>query len=222
VTPIPAITAEIREHQHGRVPRALRERQILALAEELFAEQGYAGASMDELARRAGVSKPVIYDIAGSKEQLYRRCVSRQSEELAGRIAAAAAAEPDAAGQLHAGILAFFRFVEEHRRVWQALAADVSPFAEEAAHVRQRQTALVVALIAGSAERFGAHLDPHRVEATAYLLNGAIEGLARWWGDRTDLSPEMLADWAVALVLPGIESLVASSQTAPAKEVADA
>src|ERR687894_1257586 len=79
---------------HGRVPREVRERQILRLAEDLFTERGFAGASMDELAARAGVSKPVIYDIVGSKKALYERCFERAGDELADAILRAAETHP--------------------------------------------------------------------------------------------------------------------------------
>ncbi|MEA2418363.1 MAG: hypothetical protein QOE60_569, partial [Thermoleophilaceae bacterium] len=71
----------------------MRERQLLELAEALFAERGYAGASMDELARRAGVTKPVVYELFGSKEGLFGACVDRSIERLAGEIASAVRAE---------------------------------------------------------------------------------------------------------------------------------
>jgi len=202
------LVAEISDYAHGRVPRALRERQILNLAEELFAEQGFTGASMDELARRAGVSKPVIYTLVGSKEQLYRRCVEGFSDELALRLAQAAESESEPADRLRAGIAAFFTFVDEHRRVWEALAWEVTPFAAEAAAVRRRQTELVAALLAASARRLGVEVDHLRVEATAHLLNGAVEALARWWGGHEDMSAEQMTDWAVALVLPGLDQLI--------------
>src|SRR3954462_14623649 len=77
----------IGDFRHGRVPRAVRERQLVELGEELFAERGFAKASMDELARRAGVTKPVIYELFGSKEGLFRACL----EGLALRLPAAPA-----------------------------------------------------------------------------------------------------------------------------------
>src|ERR687893_311822 len=58
-----AATARIQDFRHGRVPREVRERQLVELGEELFAERGFAKTSMDELARRAGVTKPVIYEL---------------------------------------------------------------------------------------------------------------------------------------------------------------
>src|ERR1700737_1234433 len=91
---------------------------------------------------------------------------------------------------------------------WGALAWEVTPFAAEAAAVRRRQTELVAALLAASAGRLGVEVDHLRVEATAHLLNGAVEALARWWGGHEDMSAEQMTDWAVALVLPGLDQLI--------------
>ena len=202
------ILAALADYAHGRVPRAIRERQILGLAEDLFAEQGYANASMDELARRAGVSKPVIYALVGSKERLYRRCVERHSEMLAARIATEAGRADGPEAQLRAGILAFFAFVNEHRRVWEALTWDASPFAVEAAAIRRRQTELAVTLLRDAAARLGATPDAQRLDAVAHALNGAVEALARWWRDHQSISPEELTDMAVDLLLPGLVHIV--------------
>ena len=85
--------ARIEDFAHGRVPRAVRERQIVELAEKLFSERGYPGSSMDELARRAGVTKPVVYELFGSKDGLFRACLERSAERLAALVAAAVRAE---------------------------------------------------------------------------------------------------------------------------------
>src|SRR5919109_5307908 len=115
--------ARIEEFRHGRVPRAVRERQLVELGEQLFAERGFAKASMDELARRAGVTKPVIYELFGSKEGLFRACLEglalRLAEEIAeaargadeaGPGASEAGGAPDPEARLRAGGLAFLRF----------------------------------------------------------------------------------------------------------------
>src|SRR4051794_41947949 len=107
-------TATVSDYAHGRVPRAVRQRQLLDLAEELFAERGFRGASMDELARRAGVTKPVIYGLVGAKEELYRRSVTRAADELAGRVSAAVTAADDPAGRLRAGGGGLFPLVGRH------------------------------------------------------------------------------------------------------------
>src|SRR3954463_5006833 len=85
-----ASVARIEDFRHGRVPRAVRERQLVELGEELFAERGVAKASMDELARRAGVTKPVIYELFGSKDGLFEACLEGLAVRLAASIAEAA------------------------------------------------------------------------------------------------------------------------------------
>src|ERR1700678_3579487 len=67
----------------GRGPRDVRRRQVLRLGEALFAERGYSRTSMDELARCAGVTKPVIYELIGNKEQLFRACMNKVADDLA-------------------------------------------------------------------------------------------------------------------------------------------
>ena len=80
--------SRIEDFQHGRVPRRVRERQLVELAEELFAERGYQGASMEELARRAGVTKPIVYELFGNKDGLFRACLQRSADQLAELVAA--------------------------------------------------------------------------------------------------------------------------------------
>lgn len=204
----PGADPEVGRYRHGRVPRAVRERQVIAAAEELFAEQGFAAASMDELCRRVGVSKPVVYGLVGSKEALYRRCVDRMADELAARIARAVDSEALPRAQVAAAALAFFRYVAERRRLWEALALDPGPFAADAAAVRDRQNLLVAALMATTAERAGTGADPHWTAAVAGAVNGAIEALARWWRDHEDVTPEELTTLAVRLLTPGLEELL--------------
>lgn len=205
------VTTEIARYRHGRVPRALRERQLLELGEELFAERGYGGASMDELARRAGVSKPVIYDLVGSKEELYRACVARAGQELYERVQEAVVAAPDPLAKARAGGLAFFRFVADHRRSWEVLfAGDPGPFAAEASRIRGRQAELQLRLLGDPEVGLGAALDPLQAEALVHAVNGAYEALAGWWYDHPDVTPETLVDWLMDLILPGIERALAT------------
>lgn len=208
------MSTDLSAYPHGRVPRALREEQVLDLAEQLFAERGYQGASMDELAARAGVSKPVVYDLVGSKEGLYRACVERTAAALAEATAGAVAGEGTPGGQLRAGSLAFFEFVAQRRRTWQVLAASPALFAGDVAAMRERQAALVTRMLAEGAGRLGAEPDPRRVQALAHALNGAYEAMAYWWADNSEVEPAELAEWVVALLLPGLQQMAADSPPA--------
>jgi AcrR family transcriptional regulator len=193
---------------HGRVPRAVREQQVLGIAEALFAERGYQGASMDELAARGGVSKPVVYDLVGSKESLYLRCVERAGRTLAEVVSGAALTETDPEARMRAGAVAFLRFVAQEQGGWDLLlTAGPEPGAEPILAIRAQQSALLTVLTRETVEALGVQLDEWRIAALAHALNGAFEGLAYWWRENRDVPPEELVDWITALFYPGIRAL---------------
>ena len=200
---------DVSAYRHGRVPRDLRLRQVLALAGELFAERGYTGTSMDELARRAGVSKPVVYDLVGSKEELFRTLMLRTADELAERVADAVRSEDDPFERLRAGATAWFRFVAEHRATWAAfLAGEDLPMGVEVRAIRRRQAQLVATLLAESAGDLGVAVVPSLIDAAAHMLNGGFEALGAWSADHTDVSPEQLADLCARAIYPGLIALL--------------
>jgi AcrR family transcriptional regulator len=196
---VTAEPARIEDFRHGRVPRAVRERQIVELAEDLFSERGYQGASMDELARRAGVTKPVVYELFGSKDGLFRACLERSAERLATVVAEAVRAEDDPEKKVRAGGLAFLRFASDHRVAWELMME--GRFSDAAAGVRRRQAALVLELLS---EMVPAGVDRRELEVAAHAVNSAYEGVAHWMWEHPDVPPEQLADWTVELLLPGL------------------
>jgi AcrR family transcriptional regulator len=210
------------------VPRAVRERQLVELGEELFAERGFAKASMDELARRAGVTKPVIYELFGSKEGLFEVCLEGLAMRLAESIAEAArgagaksaggagaksaggaeaksaggteaGATTDAEARLRAGGLAFLRFASENRVAYELLYE--GRFSEAAGRVRRRQAALILELMREIASE---DTDSRELELAANAVNSAYEGVAHWMWDHPESDVEQLADWTVELLLPGL------------------
>jgi AcrR family transcriptional regulator len=191
--------ARIEEFRHGRVPRAVREGQLVELGEELFAERGFAKASMEELARRAGVTKPVIYELFGSKEGLFEACLEGLALRLAESIAAAARAEGDPEGRLRAGGLAFLTFAAENRVAYELLYE--GRFSDAAVRVRRRQAALILELMR---EIAADDVDPRELEVAANAVNSAYEGVAHWMWDHPEMDVEELADWTVELLLPGL------------------
>jgi len=218
--------ARIEDFRHGRVPRVVRERQLVELGEELFAERGYAKASMDELARRAGVTKPVIYELFGSKEGLFRACLeglalrladaiaeaargadaaggpdseSRPSADAPGSASRPAGVAPDPEARLRAGGLAFLRFAQENRVAYELLYE--GRFSDAAVNVRRRQAALILELMREMAPD---DVDPRELEVAAHAVNSAYEGVAHWMWEHPESDVEELADWTVELLLPGL------------------
>jgi AcrR family transcriptional regulator len=191
--------ARIEDFRHGRVPREVRERQIVELAEQLFSERGYQGSSMDELARRAGVTKPVVYELFGSKDGLFRTCLERSAERLAKLVAEAVRAESEPEARVRAGGLAFLRFAADNRVAWELMME--GRFSDAAVEVRRRQAALVHELLL---EKAPAEVDPRELELAAHAVNSAYEGVAHWMWEHPDVPIERLADWTVELLLPGL------------------
>ena len=203
------VHAQVAALARGRVPRELRRRQVLAVASELFIERGFLLASMDELARRAGVSKPVIYDLFGSKEALFGEVVTHEAQALARSVQAAVDAEPDTDARFHAGALAFFRFAESRRDAWDALlTADAAPVNAELAAARRFQATQVAAMLARGAAELGGTTDPVVLDACAQAINGAFEALATWWKQHPSLSAETLAALVTGLVQPGLKAFI--------------
>jgi len=204
------LTAQLAAFSHGRVPRDLRRKQVLAEAFDLFIERGFPGASMDELARRVGVTKPVIYDLVGSKEQLFREVMAVVQDELTASIATAVAAEADLPSRLRAGILAFLRFTHQRRRGWSALLSmESGAGSAEVNAIRRQQASLVAALIAEGA---GGAADPRTLEALAQAVNGAVEFVALWWQAHPELTAESLADLLSELLAPGLAAIAKASR----------
>lgn len=213
-----AIERELAGHPHRRVPRDLRRRHLLELATELFSERGFEAASMDELAQRAGVSKPVIYDQFGSKEGLVVAVVDAMGLELNEAIRAAIDGRTDPGDLLRAGSLAFFHFVGERRATFamafgavRTLDSTSVPLVEKVAEIRARQDALVAAGIAATAETLGGEPDPLEISAITRGLNGIYEGLVEWWDEHPEVPASRLAEWVVALVLPGLRAMSAAA-----------
>jgi TetR/AcrR family transcriptional regulator len=104
-----------------RLPRGLRQardlttaRRIVATAEEIFSEQGLAGARMDEIARAAKVNKALLYYYFRSKEELYRFVLDTLLSQLRSKVGEPGAAATSAAKQLASMVDHFFDFVTQH------------------------------------------------------------------------------------------------------------
>jgi AcrR family transcriptional regulator len=181
------------------MPRAAREQLILHVAGGAFARDGYHGASMDEIATLADVSKPMVYAYFGSKEQLYLAYVERTGRELLDRLERSGRSEGPPLDRLRARITEFLAFIEEHRDGWRVLFAEAAssrPVAEEVADLRERIAAAVRRMI----EDGGLEIAPHAGDGMAHAIVGAGESLANWWLERPSVPREQVADWYVGLV----------------------
>ncbi|MDT0321138.1 TetR/AcrR family transcriptional regulator [Streptomyces millisiae] len=196
--------------QRTRMPRAERAAQILALAEQLFTERGYALATMDELAERAGVSKPVIYDHFASKERLLLTLLARARAELLDATARSMAGHTEPRAALRAALLAFFRFIDDHRASWSALNRESALLSGEAGReveaLRAQQADVIADFLHGS----GLSADPAAAAAHAQIVIGAGERLALWQESHPELTAEAAADRMLAVLWHGLGTAAGS------------
>src|SRR5712691_11839152 len=133
-----------------RLPRAEREERMLDAAETVFGRHGFQVASMDEIARRSGITKALLYQYFGSKEGLYEACVERGRADLFEVLREAVSAAPPGREQLAAFVNGYFDFVEENRGVWWLLYGEASSSAVNA--MRARNAELIADLLRASLE----------------------------------------------------------------------
>ncbi|GAB2979113.1 TetR/AcrR family transcriptional regulator [Amycolatopsis acidiphila] len=196
-----------------RLPRAVRERQILDAAVEVFSRHGYHSASMDEISDVAGVSKPMIYSYLGAKEDLFAKCIRREATRLLEAVREGVRSELPPDMQLWYGLRAFYRFVAEYRDSWTVLHRQAltvgGQFAGEINLLRSKAIDMVAALVvtAGTKKGLG-QIAEFSGPALAVSLVGAAESLADWWLDHSDVSDGVLASWLMNLVWLGFNDLI--------------
>src|SRR5437867_10674559 len=91
-----------------RLPRSARRKQLLTAAQEVFVANGYHAAAMDDIAERAGVSKPVLYQHFPGKLELYLALLDTQAEALGDTVLAALARTTDNHERIHGVLSAYF------------------------------------------------------------------------------------------------------------------
>ncbi|MEV0368639.1 TetR/AcrR family transcriptional regulator [Streptomyces sp. NPDC050636] len=175
-----------------RVPRAVREQQMLDAAVQTFARRGYRAASMDEIAEVAGVSKPLVYLYLNSKDELFNAVIRRESEALVAAVTAAVEPGAPADRQLWSGLKGFFAHTAENPDGWLVLHQQArtqgESFVREVAAMRAEIMAFVTALIGAAAKEAGCdgELAERDVAGIAHALVGAAESLAEWANARTN------------------------------------
>ena len=187
-----------------RMPRAERERQMIQVAEEVFAERGYAAASMDEIAERVGVSKPMLYEYFRSKEGLLLACVAQSRSELREATEQAVTGATSAEEAFRRGLRAFFVHIRQRRQAWSLLRHEMtligSTASDEIEATRRQQTDLIAKLMAGYFDAGS----PLRVEAAAEFVVGACERLAIWCERHEEVTPDRATDYAMDILWTGL------------------
>jgi AcrR family transcriptional regulator len=163
-----------------RLPRSARRKQLLAAAQQVFVAQGYHAAAMDDIAERAGVSKPVLYQHFPGKLELYLALLDTHCDALVDRVRRAMAATTDNVERVRGATQAYFDFVdhesEAFRLVFESDLRNDPAVRERVDRVEQLSIAAITDTIMADTG-----VSRARAELLAAGLVGAAETAARFW-----------------------------------------
>ncbi|GLY03380.1 TetR family transcriptional regulator [Actinoplanes sp. NBRC 101535] len=189
-----------------RMPAAQRREQLITVGRQLFAERGFDATSVEEVASRAKVSKPVVYEHFGGKEGLYAVVVDREVRALLDRIATAlTAGHPREL--LEQAALALLDYIDEEPHGFQVLTRN-SPLLAASGNFSSvmNDVAHQVEHILG-AEFRSRGLDPKFAELYSQALVGMVALVGQWWRDARKPKKEMVAAHLVNLAWNGLSHL---------------
>ena len=188
----------------ARLPRDERRAILLSAALEVFTAAGYHAAAMDEIADRAGVSKPVLYQHFPSKRDLYLAVLDVHIDSLVFEIQKAIASTPDNASRVRATVVAYFAFIESEGEAFRLLFE--SDMSVEPA-VRERLTRMTYDCAAAASAVIS--VDTGLPKEAAMLLGvgmiGYAQVTARHWLERdSKLTRQQAVDLVENLMWRGI------------------
>ena len=180
-----------------RLPRSARRKQLLAAAQQIFVAHGYHAAAMDDIAERAGVSKPVLYQHFPGKLELYLALLDEHAEALVSTVRDALESTTENKLRVQASMQAFYDFVagegEAYRLVFESDLRNVAPVRARVERANQQCAEMIARVIAE---------DTDAPSDEAYLLGMGLVGMAevsaRFWLSQQRAIPKDTAEKLIA------------------------
>ena len=190
------LTGQGQANRAARLPRTARRAQLLDAAQDVFAANGYHAAAMDEIAERAGVSKPVLYQHFPGKLELYMALLEMHVDELIERVTDAMESTTDNKLRVQNAVSAYFDFVDGESQAYRLVfESDLRGEPTVQTAIDRGTDACVRAITATITADAG--LDEERASLLAVGLVGISQVAARSWLSNKG---SMAKDDAVALI----------------------
>lgn len=189
-----------------RMTGTQRRAQLIGVARGLFAERGYEATTIEEVAQRANVSKPVVYEHFGGKEGLYAVVVDREMETLL-KMITSSLATTRSRFRVQQVALALLTYMEERPDGFRILARGRSNDGDNATYSSLLNDAVsqVEHILGADFERRG--FDPGLAALYAQALVGMVSMTAQWWLDVREPAKEVVAAHLVNLCWNGLTRL---------------
>ncbi|MGB7449597.1 MAG: TetR/AcrR family transcriptional regulator [Ornithinimicrobium sp.] len=202
-------TGKIPTSSRHRMTGAQRREQLIEIGRRLFAEKGFEGSTVEEIAATAEVSKPVIYEHFGGKEGLYAVVVDREIQKLLSAVTEALSAPLHPRALLERAAFALLDYIESSTDGFRILVRDSPPgqstgsFASLISDVASQ----VEHILAAEFRRRG--LDPDTAPLYAQMLVGMVAIPGGWWLDSRKLNKHDVAAHLVNLAWNGLAGMEA-------------
>ena len=194
-----------------------RREQLIAVGRRLFAERGFEGTSVEEIAARAQVSKPVVYEHFGGKEGLYAVVVDREITALTTGVTAALMSQGSARELIERAALALLDYVEGRTDGFRILVRD-SPPGQQTGSFASLMSDVATQVEHLLAQQFTTRrLDARAAPMYAQMLVGMVALTGQWWMDQRTFKKADVAAHLVNLAwngLTGLEAKPTLTQTA--------
>ena len=191
----------------GRLTAAARRAQLIEVGRSVFAKRGYEAASVEEIADRAKVSKPIVYEHFGGKEGLYAVVVDREVEHIVARIVDAVSAG-SARQRLEQAVVAFLTYAKERPDGFAMLLRD-APLSKRGGEMPALMYDLADRVGGVFTEQFRkAGYDAKTAPIYAHALVGMVAFVGQWWTETRKPPPaEQVASHVAALAWMGLRHL---------------
>ncbi|GII99179.1 TetR family transcriptional regulator [Sediminihabitans luteus] len=196
-----------KQRPRSRMTASQRREQLVAVSRGLFAEKGFEGTSVEEIAARAGVSKPVVYEHFGGKEGIYAVVVDREVQALTGALTGALSAGGHPKVLLERTALALLTYIEASEDGFRILVRD-SPVAQATGTFSSLigdVATQVEHLLADQFERRG--LNANSSPLYAQMLVGMVALTGQYWLDAKRPKKADVAAHLVNLAWNGLSGL---------------
>jgi AcrR family transcriptional regulator len=183
-----------------------RREQLIGISRTLFAEKGFDGTSIEEIAASAQVSKPVVYEHFGAKEGIYAVVVDREMQRLLSMVTQALSAAP-ARLKLERAALALLQYIEESSEGFRILVRDshaASGTGTFASLISEIAIQVEDVLVDAAAQE---GFDPQFAPMYAQMLVGMVALVGQWWLDVRHPPREEVAAHLVNLAWNGLAGL---------------
>ncbi len=193
-----------------RLSAGERRNQLVEVGRKVFAEKGFEATSVEEIAERAKISKPIIYEHFGGKEGLYAVIVDREMDYVIKHISVAISTGPPRE-RIEGAALAFMKYVEERPDGFAVLSRD-SPTKSGLANLLAEVGFRVGNVFTEEFKRAG--YDPKAAPIYAQSLIGMVTFVGQWWVDNPKMSADEVASHISALSWMGLRHLPKKPQKA--------